>query len=74
MLNSIYYQKGQRAKQLVGVYKNPYLTGTYEHDQWKAGFDSVPYEPINYEIELEDCSDVLETIMAESINPKIINK
>ena len=71
---NLFYKKGQRAKQLVGVYKNPYLQNTWEHDQWKAGFDSVPYEPINYEVELEDCSDFFDKYEAISINPEIINK
>jgi len=69
---SIYFKKGQRAKQLVGIYRNPYLEGTYEHVQWKLGFDSVPFEPISYEVELPDCSDVLETMILENINPKSI--
>ena len=67
-----YYNKGKKAKQLVGIYKNPYKAGSYEHVEWRKGFDSTPHEPINYNIELEDCSDILETIILEGINQKSI--
>lgn len=49
-----YFIKGKRAKELVGIYKNPYRQGTQEHDNWKLGFDSTCYESMDYEVTLED--------------------
>lgn len=69
---SVYFEKGKRAKQLVGIYRNPYRDNTYAHDEWKRGFDSVPHEPIDYEVELVDCSDFFDQFTPVSITPKNI--
>lgn len=49
-----YYNKGKRAKELVGLYKNPYEHGTYEHDEWRLGFDHGIQEPIDNDIQLDE--------------------
>jgi hypothetical protein len=56
---NIHYKKGKRAKELLNIYKNPYRQNTYEHEQWKKGFDEGIHEPIDYEVEIPDCDDVL---------------
>lgn len=67
---SIYFKKGVKAKQLVGIYRNPYIEKTYEYDEWKRGYDSVPFEPVDYEVELEDCSDFFDQFEPTNIKPK----
>lgn len=55
-----YYNKGKKAKELVNVYKNPYHEKTWEHEQFKKGFNEHSYQPINFEIELEEESFIDE--------------
>lgn len=55
-----YYTKGKRAKELVGLYKNPYRVGTYEHDQWRLGFDHGIQEPINNNVQLDDDCEFID--------------
>jgi len=53
-VESRYYNQGRRAKELVGLYKNPYQHGTHEYDDWKLGFDHGIQEAINNDIQLSD--------------------
>lgn len=69
---SIYYNKGKKAKELLNIYNNRYPKGTYEHNEWKRGFKDGVYEPIDYNVELEDCSDMFDKYIPISIIPKSI--
>lgn len=63
-----FYKKGKRAKRLVGIYRNPYRDGSFEHKEWKRGFDENAYEPVEVPENLE------ESDFFDSFEPlKIIN-
>jgi hypothetical protein len=55
-----FYNKGKRAKELVGIYRNPYKDGTFEHKEWKRGFDENAYEPIDIPEQLEETSSFID--------------
>jgi hypothetical protein len=54
------YEKGKKAKSILNVYRNPFIQGSYEHEQFKKGFNESAYEPINFEIELTEESFIDE--------------
>ena len=67
-MSNIYYNKGKKAKELVGIYRNPYKENTYEYKEWRRGFDSGIQEPVNYEVNLEDCSDFFDQFEPIKVN------
>lgn len=69
-MSNKYYNQGKRAKELLNIYRNIYRENSFEHDQFKLGFKHGIYEPIDFNIELEDCSDVFDEYEAIDINPK----
>ena len=71
---SKYYEKGKKAKELVGIYKNPYRKGTYEYDEWKLGFEHGIHQPLQYDVPLNDCSDFIDEYEPHYTEPKIIKK
>lgn len=54
------------------MYNNPYKVGSYEHSEWKRGFNEGIYEPINFNIELEDCSSFIDECEPLYVEPRII--
>jgi hypothetical protein len=73
MHSNKYYNQGLKAKQLLNIYKNPYLRDSYEYKQWDLGFRNGVYEDVNFQIELEDCSEFIDEFEPLNIEPRGVN-